>query len=596
MHTAETNVPRLLIATDDAANGGTAHVARHLALGLRDSFAIEFACVCDDARQFLAPVRDAKITIRHYNVRSENLLQQKYAIAITDRLLNESSPDIVLCVDSHIASLLALKHLTKRRGIPYIILVNCVPPDCRNLFAEFIGDAISRLRDAARIVFVSDANRRFVDATLTKLDTRSVVIPNSCDEVYFGPRNPVKREEIRSGLGIGSDEFACFTAARLEPQKGQFISLRALKRLADEGSADGIRLVLAGRATGADLQSFLTEIDRLNLAKCVTVLGERHDIADLLDASDCFILTSFYEGMPLAIAEAMAKGLPIIATAVGGVPEQLDQSCGVLLPSPREEEQHCVEALAHTLGRFRKERSRLREMGVAANKRARTLFNRNLNLERYRKLVAEAVGKSRSPTRRPDMVERLVGISGWRVIEFRDPAQVWNYASTGWSFSERTGVWTEGSVSTMCLQFSSARQRVELRFEVKPFIDDNCRRQQTNVLANGTLVGCWDATQNGTQSHSVELNLADTGTYVELRFLHDANSGRAIGSGSDGGQPRFLFRRLYVLPVSETAFGKVVSATVAWMHLAASGLMMISHRLVRFSRRRALWTNSNATD
>ena len=85
----------------------------------------------------------------------------------------------------------------------------------------------------------------------------------------------------------------------------------------------------------------------MGLADRVRVLGRRSDVGNLLAASDVFVLPSLVEGMPLALIEAMASGLPVIATAVDGIPEVLGDT-GVLLSEPTEESS-AVDELARAL-------------------------------------------------------------------------------------------------------------------------------------------------------------------------------------------------------------------------------------------------------
>ena len=76
----------------------------------------------------------------------------------------------------------------------------------------------------------------------------------------------------------------------------------------------------------------------LDLADAVHFLGQRQDVPDLLNAMDIFVLPSYSEGVSLALLEAMAAGLPVIATAVGGLPEVVtDGDNGLLIP-PRDAE------------------------------------------------------------------------------------------------------------------------------------------------------------------------------------------------------------------------------------------------------------------
>jgi glycosyltransferase involved in cell wall biosynthesis len=79
-------------------------------------------------------------------------------------------------------------------------------------------------------------------------------------------------------------------------------------------------------------------IARLGLGDRVQLLGLRRDVPRLLAASDVFASAAAWEGMPVAVLEAMAAGLPIVATAVGDVPRVVDESCGTLVPPGRPDQ------------------------------------------------------------------------------------------------------------------------------------------------------------------------------------------------------------------------------------------------------------------
>lgn len=105
---------------------------------------------------------------------------------------------------------------------------------------------------------------------------------------------------------------------------------------------DKLFFVWAG--AGEREQEIRMLVSQLGLASKVHVLGNRQDIADLIDASDIFVLPSYTEGIPLSIMEAMAKKMPVIVSAVGGIPEALDHA-GILLPDPNVNKADAVSVL-----------------------------------------------------------------------------------------------------------------------------------------------------------------------------------------------------------------------------------------------------------
>jgi len=130
------------------------------------------------------------------------------------------------------------------------------------------------------------------------------------------------------------------TLSRLIERKGLQDLLRALKILSDRGHR--FQLDIAGRGDYRNtLEQLVTE---LGLSKQVVFHGERRDLANYLDTLDLYILPSHFEGLPMSMLEAMARGVPAMCTAVNGVPEVITHGeTGFLIP-PKN-----VEVLVQTL-------------------------------------------------------------------------------------------------------------------------------------------------------------------------------------------------------------------------------------------------------
>jgi glycosyltransferase involved in cell wall biosynthesis len=119
----------------------------------------------------------------------------------------------------------------------------------------------------------------------------------------------------------------------------------------------------------------------------VELLGERGDVPEQLAASDVFVLSSRSEGMPMSILEAMAAGLPVVASAVGGIPEIVrDGETGLLVP-PGD-----ADALAAALGRLLDDDGLRRRLGAAGRERALDEFDvvrfGDAHVDAYRRALA----------------------------------------------------------------------------------------------------------------------------------------------------------------------------------------------------------------
>lgn len=154
------------------------------------------------------------------------------------------------------------------------------------------------------------------------------VIPNSVD--LSRSESALSRGEARARLGVAESAYVLGTIGRLEEQKGHRFLLDALHRLRAEGLAAVLLLVGSGREEDA----LKDQVARLGLGGNVRFLGTRGDLGDLFRAMDLFVMPSLWEGLSLAMLSAMAAGLAVVATDVGGVPQVLgrDERGFVLAP------------------------------------------------------------------------------------------------------------------------------------------------------------------------------------------------------------------------------------------------------------------------
>jgi len=156
-----------------------------------------------------------------------------------------------------------------------------------------------------------------------------VVIPNAVDASRFRP-SPKAREAMRRQSSIAAEDFLWLSIGRLGEQKAYPTLLRAFVQVVEAHPRS--KLLIAGRGPMHDeLQSL---IQRLGLQDSVSLLGYRDDVPELLSTADAFVMASRYEGMPNAMMQAMAAGLPVVGTNVGGMPELVrDGVDGYIVPA-----------------------------------------------------------------------------------------------------------------------------------------------------------------------------------------------------------------------------------------------------------------------
>jgi glycosyltransferase involved in cell wall biosynthesis len=152
-------------------------------------------------------------------------------------------------------------------------------------------------------------------------------VPNG---VRMVERTPQRVAQARAVLQVPNGTFAFLYVGRLSPVKDLGTLLRAFAGLPEDVRARA-RLYLAG--DGTERAALERTTRELRLADRVMFLGARQNVRELLLAADAFVMSSTTEGLPVALLEAMATGVPCVATAVGGIPELLGNGCGLTAPA-----------------------------------------------------------------------------------------------------------------------------------------------------------------------------------------------------------------------------------------------------------------------
>lgn len=233
---------------------------------------------------------------------------------------------------------------------------------------------------ADRIYTVSDdiAEEAFRLNVYSTASTCTVI--NGIDTERFA--RPTDVSELRKRLGLTDADVVIGTVARLSPVKDQKTLIAAFEIL--HRSSPGARLVLVGEGPSrAELEA---AVSTAGLTECVHFAGRQDDVLPYLNLFDVFVLSSRSEGIPLVILEAMAAGVPVLSTAVGGVPEIItDGETGVLVP-PAD-----ADSLATALIELVQNRTRRRKLGRAGQELVRREYSLSrmaqTYLDEYRRLL-----------------------------------------------------------------------------------------------------------------------------------------------------------------------------------------------------------------
>lgn len=206
--------------------------------------------------------------------------------------------------------------------------------------------------------------------------------------IYNGIEMPavpgVSCRTARAALGLSPDGTVLGVVSRLDPAKGVDILIRALPAL------ENVTLTIIG--DGAERAALETLAEELGVAGRICWAGYRPDVYSLLPAFDVFVQPSRFEGLPTTVMEAMAAGLPVVATAVGGTPEVVEDGKTGLLVPPAD-----PIALAQAITRLLEDTDLRSALGRAGYERVVKLFSVEQMVRQTEALYEELLREKRIP-------------------------------------------------------------------------------------------------------------------------------------------------------------------------------------------------------
>ncbi len=328
----------------------------------------------------------------------------------SDRLLTDSGLDL-----SHVHCLDAGRVYDLRAAWRFLKLVRRLQPDCIHaedpyanipvLAARIIGGVPAvmtrhinagagsaiweRLRSfilhkAGRLAYdraivVSEALRPLFSRQYGLPPERTVTIHNGVELHRF---QPGKRDALRSSYGWAPETPIILMVAVLRRGKGHDAMLAAMPTVLQ--ARPEARLLIVG---DGPLRANI-EHGAQGLGSSVVLMGERHDIADLMVAADLVVLPSESEALPTVLLEAAAAGTPVVASGVGGVGEIVDDGAtGLIVPV------HDPESLAEAVTRVLTDKDRKNRMGLAARVKAQSAFSITHQADKTLALYQEITGR-----------------------------------------------------------------------------------------------------------------------------------------------------------------------------------------------------------
>ncbi|MGL1832999.1 TIGR03088 family PEP-CTERM/XrtA system glycosyltransferase [Rhodocyclaceae bacterium SMB388] len=239
----------------------------------------------------------------------------------------------------------------------------------------------------SRYVALSGHIERYLIDGVGIPDARVERICNGVDILRFRNRGPTRRRLDGSPFN-DPGLLTIGTVGRLQPIKDQVNLVRAFALARDRGGADRLRLIIVG--DGPLRAAVEVEIETQGIKECVWLAGERHDIPDIMSALDVFALPSRAEGISNTILEAMASGLPVVATAVGGNGELVQQGETGLLVPPSDS-----PSLANALLTYANDPERAARHGAAGRHRAESMFSLDGMVDTYANMYEDLLHDGR---------------------------------------------------------------------------------------------------------------------------------------------------------------------------------------------------------
>lgn len=367
---------RIVHAVSPASVGGLERVVHALARGMaRRGHEVHVASLLaagDPGEAFRAPLAEAGVPVHALEIGTLSVWREARFVRELCRRVRPHvvhthgyRPDIV---DARVARRLRIPTLSTEHGMSKM--------GGRTALYEWLQ--LRSLRHFDAVVAVSRPIARTLSGSGVP-EARIELVPNAwADDVDF-----LSRPEARRILGIEGDGPVVGWIGRLIGAKGADVFLRALARVPDVSAS------IVGE--GPERETLAGLVSELGLASRVRLHGEVAGAARLMRAFDAFALSSRTEGTPIVLLEAVAAGLPVVATAVGGVPDVLGED-GALVVPPDD-----PDAFARALARTLSDPGAAGERALRARARVASHYGLEPWLDRYEGIYRR-LARQRSPS------------------------------------------------------------------------------------------------------------------------------------------------------------------------------------------------------
>ena len=318
---------KALLLTDVTAPGGvdTYVVGLYdaaLRLGWNVAVAIDRHQGSDRLAKMLCDRNAPTVRLPLYHRENAELVRRKAC----ETLLGDVKPTIMHAVCGAPWTTIVPREVALDRQIPMLFTEQFVAPGF-----EFEPETVGRIRrlycEARSVIAVSNNNCDLLSGTYGFGDNITV-IPNPVPRLEIAEYTESERNRLFAELGVPQRAIQAVTVARCAEQKGLDVLIEALAQMRDDVRERFHVSIIGDGPDRTMLGQFA--VDR-GVSNNVTILGWRDDVSRIVPAFDLFVLPSRSEGQPFALTEALALKRPVIATAVSGIPELLDNGNNGLL-------------------------------------------------------------------------------------------------------------------------------------------------------------------------------------------------------------------------------------------------------------------------
>ena len=368
---SRTNRIRVVHIVPSLVVGGMEQVVKTLCLGLApERFEVSVICIVEKG-VLGEDLEKRGISVHFCEGKRYKVLSHFYPSYLTNAI-KRISPQVL---HSHSGIWYASSIASRMAGVPVMVHTEHGRHFPEKKIAIFFDRRAIKLTD--RLVCVSEYLSRYMAEKVKVPKNRIEIIKNGIALDNYKPRWITTSYPLRGKYGIPEDAKLLVTVGRLESVKGQEYLLEAFEKLA--GQYKNLCLWIIGDGSLREILS--SYVKTKELENTVFFTGNVNNVKDYLSESDVFILPSLSEGTPMALLEAMASGLTIVATRVGENEIALDHGkAGFLIPPAS------VDDLRSTVTNILEDSRISREMGGEAYKMAYKHFSSQRMVKKYEEL------------------------------------------------------------------------------------------------------------------------------------------------------------------------------------------------------------------